>query len=81
MLSDEIKQRLEKLSNCNLDGSAASINGAAVELTDILISATEKSLKKQKNWQEKKATKKWYNKDLSLHRTSILSSSDCLYSR
>jgi hypothetical protein len=48
MRSDEIKQRLVKLSNCNHDGSAASINGAAAEITDILISAAEKSLKKPK---------------------------------
>jgi len=57
MRSDEIKQRLEKLSNCNLDGSAASINGAATEITDILISAAEKSLKKPNIGKKKKATK------------------------
>jgi len=70
--SDEIKQRLEKLSNCILDGSAVSINSAAAELTDILISAAEKSLKKPKIGKKKKATKNWYNKDLSLHRKNLM---------
>lgn len=72
MRSDEIKQRLEKLSNCNIDGSTDSINGAAAELTNILISAADKSLKRPKIGKKEKATLKWYNKDLSLLRKNLM---------
>lgn len=71
---NSIQHKLCDFSNRHIDGINVSVDGAAVELTDIILSAAKCSLNKKKGMKSSSNPKhqKWYDMDLKKSKTNLI---------
>ena len=73
LLSPEIQAKIENFNKCFIDGSQYSVDSASMELSNIMLNAAEKCLKRNPYKSSKNKRKKnWFDEDLQKCRNRLI---------